>query len=522
VEVLTGEQMRRVDRRAIDGMGIPSLALMEAAGRGVAEALLADHPRLTADPAPVTILCGKGNNGGDGLVAARYLASAGVTVRVVLLASASELRGDAAENLSAARAHGIEVVEAADEPSWSREAERLDRSALVLDAVLGTGVRGGARGLPARAIRDLERSSRPVVSIDLPSGMDADRREVEGVTVRATRTYTLCRPKLPLIDGEGAARAGMLRVIPIGIPDEAVRAEGATLGWLDPHDLRGLLPRRETASHKGSFGHLLALAGSRGKPGAAVLVARGALRSGVGLVTVATAASAAPVVSAQQAEIMTESIPETPAGAPSVAALDRVLKLAGQRDALALGPGLGTEDGTRELIAGIVRSVSGPLVVDADGLNAFPRGEGLEAGGRSLVLTPHPGEAARLGATDTASVQADRLGAARTLAVRTGAVVVLKGHRTVIAAPDGRVAVNSTGNPGMATAGSGDVLTGIVGSLLARGMHAWDAARLAAFAHGDAGDRAARDVGQEGMIAGDLLDRLPRALEALVETGEPT
>ncbi len=518
MEILTGEEMRRVDRRTIEGLGIPGLVLMESAGRGVAERLLLDFP--DAAGRGVLVLCGKGNNGGDGLTAARHLARLGLTPRVLLFARGEEVPGDAAVNLVAARGSGLRVEEILTTEDWTRYLFLLRPRTLVVDALLGTGVVGGARGLLAEVIEDLNEAEATVLSVDLPSGLDANSGEVPGPAVRAHRTYTLCRPKVPLVLKPAAAHSGSWVVIPIGIPDAAVAEEHPELEWLDADAVRGLLTARAPEAHKGTFGHLLAVAGSRGKAGAAVLAARAALRSGVGLVTVATAASVRPEVAVQQAEVMTEPLPESRQGAISRRALPALARLLASRDALALGPGLGTEPGTRALVQGLLARRRVPAVLDADGLNAFgvasDRKASLPKAGRHpLVLTPHPGEAARLLRSTPRGVQGDRLGSARKLATRTGAIVILKGHGTVVAGPDGRAAINSTGNAGMATAGTGDVLTGIVGAFLARGLSAWDAARLAVFLHGDAGDRAAAAMGEEALTATDLLARLPEALVGL-------
>jgi NAD(P)H-hydrate epimerase len=516
MEIVTGEQMRRIDRQAIDGLGIPSLQLMEAAGRGVAEALLHDYP--DAARSGVVVICGKGNNGGDGLVASRYLSRRGITPRILLLASAEQLKGDAAHNLRAARKHGLEVRELPDEQAWHQARTVLTKSSVVLDAILGTGVVGGARGLAATVIHDLNRNRGRVAAVDVPSGINADAAEVEGSAVRAERTYTLCRPKLPLVIDPGASHAGVVRVIPIGIPDEVVRAEDSKLEWIDPTTAATLLPPRAAATHKGDYGHLLAVAGSRDKSGAAVLLARGALRCGVGLMTVATTASAQERVAVQQAELMTEPLAETADGTLAPAAVDAALALLSRCDALALGPGLGTGDQTADAVRAIASGSHAPMVIDADGLNALAAsGDGfsLPERLRPVVLTPHPGEAARLLACTTRDVQADRLEAARRLARTRRAVVVLKGHQSLVADPDGRVAINSTGNPGMATGGTGDVLTGAVGAFLARSLGGWDAGRLAVFLHGDAGDRAARRGGEDGLIASDLVDELPAAVAGL-------
>lgn len=505
VEILTGSQMREADRRAIGGMGIPGILLMENAGRAVADALLDDYPEATR--VGVAVVCGKGNNGGDGFVAARRLLERGVAAHVVVLASTADLKGDAATACESARDSGVVVHEAPDAAGWVRQRDRVLARGIVLDAMLGTGVTGGARGLVAKGIDDLARAGARIVSIDLPSGVDADSGAVEGPAVRAERTYTLARPKAGLVLGDAAALAGAWRVLDIGIPDEAI---GSTdLEWLDAVAVRSLVPRRALESHKGTYGHLLVVAGSRGKPGAAVLCARGALRSGVGLVTVATGREAQPLVAVQQAEVMTEAASSAPAA----------LKLLATRDALAIGPGLGTTAAARALVEGTLKGRKVPAVLDADGLNAFAKEKKkalrLRAGRHPLVITPHPGEAGRLLGCSAAEIQADRPGAARRLAAATGAVVVLKGHRTVVADPGGALSFNASGNPGMASGGTGDVLTGAIGAFLSRGLGARDAARLGVFAHGDAGDRAAEVRGQEGMIATDLLEALPEALRAL-------
>jgi NAD(P)H-hydrate epimerase len=516
MELVTGAQMRRIDRRAIDGLGIASLELMEAAGRNVARTLLVDYSDAPRDG--VVVLCGKGNNGGDGLVAARHLLQKGLAPRVLLLATAEGLSGDAAHNLRAARDAGVDVHEVPDAAAWDRLRSALDGRCLVLDAILGTGVRGGARGLAATVIEDANRSHCRIVALDVPSGVDADTEAFDGRAIRAERTYALCRPKLPLVLDPGAAYAGRVSVLPIGIPDEAVRDERVDMAWIERTTAASLLPSRASASHKGNHGHLLAVAGSRGKSGAAVLLARGALRCGVGLITVATPASTQERVAVQQAEVMTEPLAETGDGRLAAAGAGPALDLLAPRDALALGPGLGIDAETREAVQSIVAgATTKPLVIDADALNVLAAGDGSAAGRRPepAVLTPHPGEAARLLGSSARDVQADRIGAVRRLARAQRAIVVLKGRQTLVADPDGRVAVNSTGNPGMASAGTGDVLTGAVGAFLARRSSAWDAARLAVYLHGEAGDRAASRLGQEGMIASDLIDELPAALAAL-------
>jgi NAD(P)H-hydrate epimerase len=511
MEILTGSQMRRVDARTIRERGVPGAVLMEAAGAGVAAALVHEVPDIARRR--VIVVCGKGNNGGDGFVAARHLAATGVRPEIVLLAGVDDLGGDAAIAARRARESGLAVREVRAEADWAAALPPPDRDALVVDAILGTGVSGGARGLAAHAIEAIGAWPATVVSIDLPSGADADSGALSGPVVRAHRTYTLCRPKLCLVLEPAAGHAGTWRTIDIGIPDEDVAAERAEIEWLDGAAATALMPSRPQDAHKGTMGHLLVLAGSRGKSGAAVLVGRAALRSGAGLVTVAAPRGAAALVAASQAEIMTEPLPESPRGALTRRAAVPALALAGERDAVAVGPGLGTSPDTQEALAAFLAKLDRPAVVDADGLNALARRRRVRL--RTSVLTPHPGEAGRLLRVGAAEVQRDRLGSARRIAEATGAIVVLKGRRSIVAHPDGRIAFNASGNPGMATAGSGDALTGVVGALLARGLAPFDAARLGTYVHGAAGDVAAGRIGEEGMIAGDLIAALPDAWRAM-------
>ncbi len=519
MEILKAAEMRRVDRRTIEQLGISGDALMEAAGGGVARRVLSEVPDLAARH--VLVACGKGNNGGDGLVAARHLRQSGVRAQVVLLARVADLTGDAAVNAARAASAGVAIEECETEAEWSRSARSIDRGTLVIDALLGTGSHGGARGLAAHAIEALNLSGTTIVSIDIPSGVDADSGTLPGITVRAHRTLTLCRPKPCLVLEPAASHAGTWSVLDIGIPDEAVAAESADLSWLDGPVAARLAPPRPQDAHKGTLGHVLVLAGSLGKSGAAILAGRGALRAGAGLVTVACPASVQPVVASGQPELMTEALPESSKGRLSRLSASPALRLLAQRDALAVGPGLSTDAGTRAVVFEILRRRTSPAVLDADGLNAFSttarERSRLHAGRQSLVLTPHPGEAARLLDTTVGAIQGDRLRSARTLAARTSSIVVLKGRRSVIAQPDGEAAINSTGNAGMATGGTGDVLTGIIGALLARGLAAFDAARLGTYVHGAAGDLAAGRFGPEGMIASDLVDTLPQAWSDLAE-----
>jgi NAD(P)H-hydrate epimerase len=513
IPIATADEMRRADRRAIAELGVPGLVLMENAGRGAADLI-----ERVFGPAPthrIALVCGKGSNGGDGFVAARHLAGRGAEVAVWLIAAAGDVAGDAAANLEVLRRGGIAVTEVATAARIGELAGALARTTLVVDALLGTGARGPAQGLTAEAIGAINRAGRPVCALDLPSGLLADAAHVPGAAVQAdlTVTFGLAKPALYLLPA--AARAGRVEIADLGVPT-AWLAAGVTLGLTERADVRRILPPRALDAHKGRHGHLLVVAGSAGKTGAAVLACRGALRAGTGLVTCAVPASQQPVVAAQIAEAMTEPVAETAASTLSAKALDRLAELTRRMDAVAIGPGVGLDQETQAAVRDLVRTAERPMVVDADALTALAGHLALlrEAPAPRLI-TPHPGEAARLLGSTAAEVQADRLASARALAEATGAMVALKGAGTVVAGPDGTVRVNPTGNPGLATGGTGDVLTGVAGGLLAQGIEPAAALVAAVYVHGLAGDVAARERGATGLLAGDVAEALPAALRAV-------
>jgi ADP-dependent NAD(P)H-hydrate dehydratase / NAD(P)H-hydrate epimerase len=512
--VLNAAQMREADRRTIEG-GVPGAVLMENAGAAVAGAVRATYP----DAAPVAVLCGKGNNGGDGFVVARHLRG---RAAAWLLGRRSEVHGDALHHLEALERAGVAVHEVAEEAAWEEVRAAVFDAGLIVDALLGTGLQERPRGLAARVISDLadwrRQSRRPVVAVDIPSGLSSDLGDAEGPSVEASLTVTFAAPKYGHVLPPACDRVGRLVVADIGIPADVVAATGPSLFLIEESDARAAWPPRAPDAHKGTYGHVLVVAGSVGKTGAAVLASTAVMRAGAGLATVATPESALPLVAAGRAEVMTEPLPEEGGGLDG-GSVERALALARERQSIVLGPGLGQGRAVRAFVRSFVAQRPAlPLVIDADGLNALaPTRDGagaLEAlrHAAPTVLTPHPGEMGRLLGWSTRDVQARRLEAARTLARATGAVVVLKGHRTLVARPDGQTAVNPTGNPGMATGGTGDVLSGILGTVLARGLDPWKAACAAVFVHGLAGDMAAARLGQESMLAGDLVDALAEVL----------
>ncbi len=519
MKVLTPRQMRRIDEVSASRFGVSAETLMDNAGRAIAQAVVSLYPE--AQRLNPIIVCGKGNNGGDGITAARYLAERGISPRVVLLAAGPSLEGAAAIHLERSVQAGVRVEEAADETAWSAIAGTLFRHGLIVDAVLGTGLRGAARGLPARVIRDLNECPADRIAIDIPSGLGGDTAGIPGPAVDAAHTIALAFPKVPHVLEPASILAGHLHVVDIGIPPGAVETEEIDLNLIDESEVAGMIPVREADSHKGDYGRLLVIAGSSGKAGAGAMVSLAALRSGVGLVTAATAASARLVLASQVMEMMTEALPETPSGSLSLASAPFIRALTAASDVLAIGPGLTAGHETASVVREIVTSTSHPVVLDADGINAF---EGhaslLDGASRVLILTPHPGEMARLlsrpGVEVTAAqVQEDRIGIARSFARERSCYLVLKGHHTVVAEPSGQVWINPTGNPGMATAGSGDVLTGVLAGLLAQGLSPLESALLGVYAHGLAGDIAAEDVGETSLIARDLIDSLPEAFVRL-------
>jgi NAD(P)H-hydrate epimerase len=430
----------------------------------------------------------------------------------------ADVDGDARVNLEALRRAGETVAEAADPASeaFGRLGTDLARAEVVVDALLGTGVRGKATGAIAAAIEAINGAGRPICARDQPSGLPSDGQAPEGAVVRARVTVTFGLPKLALFLPPGMAHAGQVELADLGIP-RAWLAEGIRAGLLEAVDARAALPLRPPEAHKGSYGHLLVVAGSLGKTGAAALACRGALRSGTGLVTCAVPGSQQPVVASLLSEAMTEPLAETDARTLSAKAVERIVELASRMDAVAVGPGVGLDPETQAAVRVLVRDVPRPMVVDADALTALTGRSGLcRDAPAPRMLTPHPGEAARLLGCDIAEVQADRVGSARRLAAESGAVVALKGARTVVAEPDGHVALNPTGNPGMATGGTGDVLTGIAGGLLAQGVALAHALRAAVYLHGLAGDLAAEARGEAGLVAGDLADAVPAAIRRVL------
>jgi hydroxyethylthiazole kinase-like uncharacterized protein yjeF len=501
--VLTPDEAASLDRET-QAVGIAADALMERAGRAVARAVRELAGGVYGRRA--VVFCGKGNNGGDGLVAARQLAREGVLCTVVLLEDPEELREPAAANARRLAEVPSVRVRTFDEHGLRRELARAD---VAVDAIFGTGFRGMPEDEWASAIASLNEADAPVVAVDIPSGVNGATGVVEGEAVRAALTVTFGAPKLGAVLMPGAEHAGIVRVVDIGFPDDLIRAHA----WLtQPQDVAAWLPRRDTDTHKRASGVLVVVTGSRAMTGAARLIAKAAGRVGAGLITVAAPESAMPAIQAGLSEPTFLPLHETADGTIATDAAGPVLERLRGADALAIGPGLTTDEQTVAFVRDVVRRSPVPIVLDADGLNAFT-GDGAALGDRQseAILTPHVGEFTRLTGVKPRDLDADRPTHARALAAQSGAVALLKGSRTVIADPAGRLFVNVTGSPVLATAGTGDVLTGMIGGLLARGGAPAESAAAAAYLHGLAGLLAGRDLG-EGAVAGDVLERITEAV----------
>jgi NAD(P)H-hydrate epimerase len=537
-KLLTSGQMREADRRTIEELGMPGVVLMENAGAGVVEQLTARMP----DVRRVLVLAGRGNNGGDGFVIARRLLFQGKQVQVILFGQGDQLHGDARIHYDVfvrlgGRVHewvlsSSDTFPDAEETSDPLAPVRgwLAHAQVVVDAVFGTGLIKPVTGVIAQTLEAVNQSGLPVIAVDIPTGISSDTGKILGTALRARWTVTFAAEKIGHRVYPGAAWCGEVIRIPIGIPEryinipehrvarnvpDALCREGGHPGQQRATTFPATLPQRPPDAHKGTCGHLLILAGSTGKAGAAVLTALGALRMGSGLVTVATPRATQQQVAAQLTEAMTLPLPDNHAGTLSAGSLDTILNTGIQPAALAMGPGLGTERMVFATLHELMERIDVPTVLDADGLNVMA-GQGqrlvmlMRKRSAPLILTPHPGEMARLTQRTVLEIQNDRLNSAQSMAAEWGVWVVLKGADTVIAAPDGRIWINETGNPGMAAGGSGDLLTGIIGGLLAQGCDAEQAARLGVWIHGAAGDIAAQERGMAGLLASDLLPYLQR------------
>ena len=523
MKVVTAAEMRQIDQDTIEGIGIPGIVLMETAGSAIVRAIEQYYPTCQR----IGIFVGKGNNGGDGLVIARQLAHAGRDVHLLLVSPPDSFTGEAAINLQIAKNLGL-PIEAILTDAEFKSNTHIANCELFVDAILGTGLRGTVRDPMATVINTINDLAIPILSVDLPSGLDADTGNPLGTCVAADTTVTIGLPKRGLLVHPGAELAGKLEIVDIGFPEQVVEAQGIKVSWTTTAQASQWVLPRPASSHKGTYGRVLVVAGSTGMTGAAALASEAALRTGAGLVTLAIPKSLNPILEGLLPEVMSLPLPETEVGSLSASAASAILEFAEKtKSVLAIGPGLSQHPDTVALVHQLVREnreqkLDRRMVVDADGLNALSQApEIISLLDSEAVLTPHPGEMSRLTSTSVPSLEADRIGTAQRFASEHNLTLVFKGAPTVTGLPNGDVWINSTGNSGMATGGMGDVLTGIIAGLMAQGHSSETAAVLGVYIHGLAGDIAADALGRHGLIASDVLKAVPRAISSLIESVTP-
>jgi NAD(P)H-hydrate epimerase len=517
--LVTAAEMQEMDRQTIESHGIPGLELMEKAGQGATRVLLDQFgDRVKAG---VGIVCGKGNNGGDGFVIARCLAQKGIDVSVYLLAKTAALKGDAASNCERLASLDIGIVEIPDEDTFSKFKPRLSNHGLLVDAILGTGLTSDVSGLfktVINFINALNRTGIAVFAVDIPSGLNADTGQPCGACIRAQSTATFGLAKIAHFTYPGAGYTGSLEIIDIGIPGAVVQAVGPKQYLLTSAQIRNYLQPRSADTHKGRTGHLLVIAGSPGKTGAAAMTAMSAMRAGAGLVTLGIAESLNPILETQVLEVMTAPLPEIQNGALGTSAFENIKKMEAGKTCLAIGPGIGQAGETQNLVNKIIRQSRIPVVIDADGLNNIAgQTQLLKSLKPPTVLTPHPGEMARLIDITPAEVQQNRLQCAREFATNFKVHIVLKGAATVIAHPDGSAYINPTGNPGMASGGMGDVLTGVLAGFITQGFTPEAAAHASVYLHGAAADTLSKTIGPIGYLAGEVMNAIPAEIKKILE-----
>jgi NAD(P)H-hydrate epimerase len=514
MKVLTSAQMKEIDRITIEKIGIPGSVLMENAGIRITQAVLKRFPRIKENR--VVIVAGKGNNGGDGFVVARHLFNSGARPTVLLLGSKKEVQGDAGLNLAIAEKIGVEISEIPSMNEWKKNRIDLFHASLIIDAIFGTGLMKPAQGLFAAAIEDMNKARGYKIAVDIPSGLSSDTPLLVGPAVKADLTIALAAPKIGHVLPPAEDFVGELIVSDISVPPFLFEDDRLMIDLVEKINVAPYFKKRKKDSHKGTYGHLLILAGSLGKTGAAVMAAKAGLRMGAGLVTVGTPQSCLPIVARSMMELMTEALPETPQKTLSDAALPWILELLKGKDGLLLGPGISTHPATASLVMSLLPKLKVPVVIDADGLNILTGNTGiLKTLSCPVVLTPHPGEFARLIGRSTKDIIDNRLDLAPQFAEKHGIHLILKGYRTLVATPQGKVFINPTGNPGMATGGSGDVLSGMLASLIIQEKDFLGAILSAVYIHGLSGDIAAGKLGERALIAGDLIRYLPQALKEM-------
>ena len=511
MKVVTAQEMRQIDQQTIEQIGIPGAVLMEHAGDAVVQAIRQHFSECQH----VGIFVGKGNNGGDGLVIARQLAHAGQPIQIFLVSPPESFAGDALTNLQIVQNLDLPITLILSENDLKQFKNQIASSDLIVDSIFGTGLRGGVHGFIGAVINYINELGRPVVAIDLPSGLSADTGLAEGACIQATYTVTMGLPKRGNLIHPGATLTGKLEVADIGFPSSVIDAQNIQLNWTQPSDATQMMPSRPRHSHKGTYGRVFVVAASTGMTGAAALTSAGALRVGAGLVTLGTPKSLNPILEVKLTEVMTLPLPETAEGSLALEAKSHIIEAVERtKSVLAIGPGLSQHPETVALVHNLICETDTPTVIDADGINALSKSkEILSSLSPQTVLTPHPGEMARLIGGTVEALEQDRIGIAQRFAETHNVTLVLKGAPTVVAHGNGEVWINSTGNAGMATGGMGDVLTGLIAGLVAQKVSPFDAAVLGVYLHGLAGDIVAESVGMHGLMAGDVLNNVPKAIK---------
>lgn len=513
LKLVTASQMRSIDSNTIT-LGIPGIVLMENAASCVIKEICADYPDIAGFS--VVVVCGKGNNGGDGFAIARHLMNLGAFVQTVLVGESFALRGDALSNYTILNNMGAHVLEIQTDSELRILREFLNRSELVVDALLGTGIQGSVRGIYTDVIHMINQVEHPVISVDVPSGLNSDTGRVSGVCVRAYKTVTFGLPKVGLVTFPGVDYVGELVIGDIGIPDRVVQNENITTSLTTCCDVERTLSPRKRDAHKGDYGRVFIVGGSTGLTGAVVLSATAALRIGAGLVTVGVPAKLHDILEIKLTEAMSIPLCDYGDGTLDASAAERILEFSSTCDCVAIGPGLSKTESTTQVVSEVLCKLECPCIVDADGLNCLSQDLGiLKQCKAQLILTPHPGEMSRLIGLSISQIQEDRLSISREFAEENNVILVLKGARTVVASPDGLAYINPTGTPGMATGGSGDVLTGVLAGLIAQGIDPFMAAVTGVYMCGTAGEVAVKEKGECGLIAGDIVRKIPSVVKGL-------
>jgi len=513
--LVTASEMQQMDRQTIESFGIPGRVLMENAGLGATRVLFEQFDNIIDKK--VGVVAGRGNNGGDGFVIARYLAQKGSDVTVYLLAESANVKGDAAANLKLLLPLNLPVVEMPDEQSFLTHKTGMLHQEIWIDALLGTGLKSDVKGYFKKIIEFINDLSRPVFLVFFPSGLNPDTGQVCGACIRAQATATFAFAKTGHILFPGAEYTGYLEIIDIGVPDHIAKNIRPKQQLLTPERIRSTFEPRLPDAHKGTTGHVLVVSGSVGKTGAAAMTAMSAMRAGAGLVTLAIPESLNPVLETQVLEAMTYLLPETENGIIGESAFNKIMDLLAGKKCLAIGPGLGQTAETKKLVHRIIKESPVTIVIDADGLNNIAGStEILKKAKAPVILTPHPGEMARLIDSTTGSVQKDRIACARKFAKKFNVHIILKGVKTIIAHPDGNIFINPTGNPGMASGGMGDVLTGIIAGLVAQGFSPESAAHTGVYLHGAAADRLAEKIGPFGYLATEVMNAIPGQIKLII------